>query len=67
MNTPEPILYRYELWKLDIDTLVHARVSDRRLDLNDPEITDGRRYAGYPRGYEWRVYRAGHQIDRFAT
>lgn len=64
MNSKNSVPYRYELWRLEEDTLVHCRVTDKRLDPNDPEIIDGRTYLGYPRGYQWRVYRGQRELGR---
>jgi hypothetical protein len=49
--------YRYELWKLDTNTLIHVRLTGRFLEIGDPALTEPGAFQGYPIGYEWRLYR----------
>jgi hypothetical protein len=59
--------YRYELWKLDTQTLVHGRVTDERLDVHSPEMISRGTYEGYPDGYEWRIYRDQQELGRYES
>lgn len=65
MSNPDSSPYRYELWKLDAERMVHARITDKKLDVQAPEIIGGREYENYPVGYEWRVYRAQRELGRW--
>jgi hypothetical protein len=59
--------YRYELWKLETNTLVHCRITGQVLEAGDPIIVEREPFAGYPVGYEWRVYQQGHELGRWAA
>jgi hypothetical protein len=37
------------------------------LDIHGPNIIDGEPFPGYPKGYEWRVYRDRHELGRWAA
>jgi hypothetical protein len=59
--------YRYELWKLKTNTLVHCRVTGQVLDSDDPTMIERGPFAGYPSGYEWRVYQRDRELARWAA
>lgn len=67
MGSKQDCCYRYDLWKTDTETLLHSRLSTELLDIHGPNIIDGEPFPGYPKGYEWRVYRDRHELGRWAA
>lgn len=65
MESSDDLPYRYELWKVDTQTLVHGRITEKRLDPRAPELVERGPFAGYPNGYEWRVYQQEEELARW--
>lgn len=59
--------HRHELWKLDTNTLVHARITGKFLKVHDPALIEYVSFEGYPIGYEWRLYRQHNELGRWAA